>query len=117
MSSGDENTLIEEVISLGTLKIQIWQEDFQHALDGHPEVTLDRVRNVLQQPMKVVESKHSKNACLFYSMECTDEITKEKTYFCVVVAVTGSGEGKLETAYETTYIKTGKIIFGKEKDV
>ncbi len=117
MGGGDENLLIEEVGSVGGLKIQIWHEDFQHALDGHPEVTLDRIRGVLQQPIKVVESKHSRNSCLFYSVEMTDEKTGEKSYFCVVVAVIGSGTGKMETAYETTYMKSGRVIFEEGKNI
>jgi hypothetical protein len=107
------NPMIEEVASLGGLKIQIWHNDFQHALDGHPEVTLDRVKGALRSPIAVIETKHSKNACLFYTIECVDEKTKEKTFFCVVVAVLGSGIGKLETAYETTYMKSGKVLHGK----
>jgi len=115
MGESDESMLIEEVVSIGGLKIQIWSEDFQHALEGHPEVTLDNVRTVLQQPVRVVESKHSKNACLFYSFEDVNEQTGEKHYFCVVVAVIGSGIGKMETAYQTTFMKFGKVIFEKGK--
>jgi len=111
----EENVLIEEVGSVGGLRIQIWHEDFQHALEGHPEVTLDRVRAVLAEPAKVIESKHSRNACLFYSLELVNELTGEKTYFCVVVAVIGSGAGKMETAYETTYLKNGRVMFQKGK--
>lgn len=43
----EENVLIDEVSSVGGLRIQVWHEDFQHALDGHPEVTIERVRTVL----------------------------------------------------------------------
>ena len=107
------NPMIEEVISLGGLKIQVWHDDFQHALDGHPEVTLERVKNALKKPHSVIESKHSRNACLFYTIECVDEYSNEKIYFCVVVAVLGSGIGKMETAYETTYMKSGKVLHGK----
>jgi hypothetical protein len=107
--------MIEEISGIGGLKIQIWQDDFQHALDGHPEVTLDRVKIALQSPLAVIESKHSKNACLFYTLEGVDEKTKERTYFCVVVAVLGGGVGKMETAYETTYMKSGKVLHGKEE--
>jgi hypothetical protein len=111
----EENVLIEEVSSVGNLRIQIWHEDFQHALEGHPEVTLERVRAVLADPARVVESRHSRNACLFYSFELVDELTGEKTYFCVEVAVIGDGKGKMETAYETTYMKNGRVIFEKGK--
>jgi len=34
-------------------------------------------------------------------------------YFSVVVHVTGAGAGEVKTAYETTYIKNGKVLFKK----
>jgi len=76
-------------------------------------VTIERIRNALKDPLKVIESKHSKRACLFYSVEFKDEKTGEPLYFCAVVAVLGDGKGKLETAYETTYIKKGTVLFEK----
>lgn len=111
MSESEENGLVEEIDGAGGLRIQVWHEDFQHALEGHPEVTIERVRGALKAPFKVVESKHSKRACLFYSLEFRDEATDEARYFCVVVGVLGDGKGKMETAYETTYVKKGKVLF------
>lgn len=58
-SQDDDNSLIETVEAEAGLEIQIWTSDFQHALEGHPEVTLDRVRNALKNPIKVVKSKKS----------------------------------------------------------
>lgn len=114
----DENTLIKIVEAVGNLKIEIWTSDFQHALDGHPEVTLNKITETLVAPYKVIESKRSARACLFYSVVIEDQDC-ETRYFCVVVGVLASGKGKLETAYETTYIKSGKILFsqgGKDDD-
>ncbi|MFP5492895.1 MAG: hypothetical protein ACLGG0_15440, partial [Bacteriovoracia bacterium] len=43
----DEIKLIETVKSKGGLEIEVWDIDFQHALLGHPEVTLERIRATL----------------------------------------------------------------------
>ena len=106
------NRLIETVDSVGGLKIQIWSEDLAHAISGHPEVTIDKVRETLKNPMKVVQSKSSKNACLFYSIEIKLSET-ESIYFCVVVGVTESRVGKLITAYDADFMKTGKELYSK----
>ena len=108
-----ENTLIEIVKSVGNLKIEIWTSDFQHALDGHPEVTLEKNKTALKDPFKVIESKKSSRVCLFYSIPIVDA-TFGQIYFAVVVGVTGAGKGKLETAYETTFIKSGTVLWSKE---
>lgn len=87
MSMNDDgNTLIKIVGAVGNLKIEIWASDFQHALDGHPEVTLDKISETLMAPCKVIESKRSARACLFYSVVIEDQDC-ETRYFCVVVGV------------------------------
>jgi len=111
-SPDDDNSLIETVAAEAGLEIQIWTSDFQHALEGHPEVTLERVRIALKNPVKVVKSKRSNRVCLFYSLEVRDE-QFGTIYFCVVVGVIGKGRGKMETAYETTYIKDGDVLLDK----
>lgn len=111
-SPDDENSLIETIDAEAGLKIQIWTSDFQHALEGHPEVSLERVRNALKDPIKVVKSKKSNRVCFFYSLEVQDE-QFGTIYFCVVVGVLGKGVGKLETAYQTTYIKSGEVLIDK----
>ena len=111
-SSNDGNSLIETVEAEAGLEIQIWTSDFQHALEGHPEVTLERILNALKKPVKVVKSKRSHRVCLFYSLEIEDE-QFGTIYFCVVVGVISKGCGKMETAYETTYIKDGDVLLNK----
>lgn len=111
-SENDDNSLIEKVEAEAGLEIQIWTSDFQHALEGHPEVSLERVRNALKNPIKVVKSKKSNRVCLFYSLEIEDE-QFGTIYFCVVVGVIKEGVGKMETAYETTYVKDGKVLLDK----
>lgn len=110
----DEAKLIEEVETVHGLKIEIWDVDFQHALDGHPEVSIERIRNSLKDPIKVVQSKRSNRACLFYTLEIENHPDFGLVYFCVVVGVTGDGKGKMETAYETTYIKQGNVLYEKK---
>ena len=108
------NTLVGKVSSMGgQLDIEIWSDDLQHAIDGHPEVTLDKVKSTLKDPSKVIQSKSSKNACLFYSVEIKIN-ESESLYFCVVVAVIGSGRGKLVTAYDADFIKAGSELYSKK---
>ena len=115
MSESENNRLIEEIDAIGNLKIEVWSDDFQHALEGHPEVTIERVRSALKNPVKVVQSKYSAVACLFYSYECCDEKEGASIYFCVVVALFKEGKAKLETAYEKTYMKAGTVLFERGK--
>ena len=113
--SDSEAQLIEVADTNQGLKIEIWDVDFQHALDGHPEVTIERIRKSLKYPIKVVQSKRSNRACLFYNLEIESDPEFGTVYFCVVVGVLGDGKGKMETAYETTFIKTGNVLFEKGK--
>lgn len=109
-----EPELVEEIQTKQGLRIEIWNVDLQHAFNGHPEVTLDRIRKALESPVKVVKSKKSNRVCLFYTLEVADDSNFGKVYFCVVVGVLGAGIGKMETAYETTVIKTGHVLYSKE---
>jgi len=108
--------LIGIVDSIGGLKIEIWRDDFQHALEGHPEVSLEKIRKTLVNPIKVIKSKHNNKVCLFYALEVNNSPLFGTLYFCVVVSVLGNGFGKLDTAYETDYIKSGEILYPKEGD-
>lgn len=108
------NTLLAIVSAIGALEIEIWTEDLQHAVDGHPEVTLDKVKATLIDPSQVVQSKSSMNACLFYSIDLAVDVN-EKLFFCVVVAVTRAGRGKMITAYDADFIKTGTVLFAKRR--
>lgn len=107
------NTLIEKISSIGGLVIEIWTDDLEHAIDGHPEVTIEKVKNTLKDPSKVIQSKSSENACLFYSVEIKINET-ESLFFCVVVAVTGSNKGKIVTAYDADFMKSGKELYSKK---
>jgi hypothetical protein len=103
-------SLIAAIDSFGGLKIQVWQFDLDHAISGHPEVTLDQVRETLMHPKRVIQSLSSANACLFYS-ELKQRKGSEVLFFCVVVAILAPGAGKLVTAYETDFMKKGKCLF------
>lgn len=106
--------LIEETKAIQGLKVEIWDVDFQHALDGHPEVTIERIRMALTDPVKIVQSKRNNRVCLFYNLEIENDPDFGKIYFCVIVGVIREGKGKMETAYETTYIKNGNILYEKK---
>jgi hypothetical protein len=107
------NTLLGKVSSVGGLAIEIWSEDLAHAISGHPEVTLDKVKETLKDPEKVIQSKSSGNACLFYSVEVKVSET-ESLFFCVVVGVKKSGVGRMITAYDADFMKSGKELYSKE---
>lgn len=109
-TNSDEGLLLE-LYGFGGLKIQIWNVDYQHALAGHPEVSIERIKEALMKPVKVIKSQHSERVCLFYNLEIKDDPVFGNIYFCVVVGVMGNGVGKMETAYETTYIKKGQPLF------
>ena len=112
-----KNVLIETVIAIGDLKIEIWTSDFQHALQGHPEVTIEKVREAVIKPAQVIQSRKNNLVCLFYS---SGLMSKEfgTIYFCVVVRILLKGSGKLETAYETNYIKSGiNLLCSKKRGV
>ncbi len=108
------NSIVEVIKSIDGLKIEIRSSALQHAFEGHPEVTLGRIRQALAEPVKVIRSKRSNRVCLFYSFECQDPVFGE-IYFCAVVGVIGPNKGSLETAYETTYIKSGEVLFDGDK--
>lgn len=108
------NALREKVSTMeGQLEIEIWSDDFQHAIDGHPEVTIEKVKGTLENPSRVLRSKGSSNTCLFYSVGTKISET-ENLYFCVVVAVIGSCKGKLVTAYDADFIKNGTELYSKK---
>lgn len=44
----DEASLVEMIETEQGLKIEIWDVDFQQALEGHPEVTIGRIRKSLK---------------------------------------------------------------------
>ena len=91
------------------LKIRLYEEDFQHALVNHPgEVTMDKIKRCIENPDKVIDSKNGNNGCLFYEKKMGND------YFVVVVHVSGPGVGEVKTAYEATYIKSGKVLFDRE---
>jgi len=107
-----ENRLIVVVDSIGGLKIEIWSNDLEHAKTGHPEASLERVQGTLKDPSRIVQSKSSSNTCLFYSVEIKVSET-ESLFFCVVVGVSSPGKGRMITAYDADFMKTGKELYSK----
>ena len=109
------NVLLETISTMkGQLEIEIWSDDLDHAIKGHPEVTIDKVKETLKDPSRVVQSKTSSSRCLFYSILIKTSET-ETLYFCVVVQVKDSGKGKMITAYDADYMKSGTELFSKEE--
>jgi hypothetical protein len=100
------------VKSISGLEIEIHQDDLQHAMDGHSEINLEKVKLTLKNPSRIVESKKQNGTCLFYSIKI--ESGGVDIFICVVVAVIKQGKGKIVTAYETETFKNGKILFSSE---
>jgi hypothetical protein len=82
-------------------------------MSGHPEVTLGKVKETLKDPEKVIQSKSSGSSCLFYSVEIKIR-DSESLFFCVVVGVMKSGVGRMITAYDTDFMKSGKELYSRK---
>jgi hypothetical protein len=109
MNYNQKNKLLRAHFNFNGLKIKLFDEDYQHALENHPgEVTIEQIQSCLESPDMIIESKHAKNACLFYEKKLEDE------YFVVVVHIIGQGIGEVRTAYKATYLKRGRVLFVKE---
>lgn len=97
----------------GSIEVSLYDDDLKHAMDSHPgEVTLEKIKSCILDPDKVIESLNAKNACLFY------EKKDEEEYFVVVVHLVQTkveSVGEIRTAYDSTYIKKGKVLFDKEE--
>jgi hypothetical protein len=110
MSYSSNTRVLLEEFEFNGLKIKLYNEDLQHALDNHPgEVTQAEIGACIENPDKVIQSLVGVNGCLFYQKRIIDE------YFVVVVHTTGSGTGDVKTAYKATYVKKGTVLFDKEK--
>ena len=91
------------------IKIKLYDEDLAHAQEEHSEATPESIEACICNPDMVIESKRGKNACLFYEVKTKDN------YFVVVVHVVGAGLGEIRTAYDSDYIKDGRVIYKKEE--
>ena len=109
MSYNNSGRILKAEFQFKTLKIKLYEEDFEHALDNHPgEVSLKEIGNCIENPDTVIESRQGKNACLFYQKKIKDE------FFVVVVHTTTVGDGEVRTAYMASYIKKGRVLYNKE---
>ena len=82
-------------------------EQEKHISSRHPDATRDLISNCLIDPSEIRKSSSNNISHLYY-------ITKaENRLFCVVVKVCND-ENFISTAYTTTKIKSGKLIYRKE---
>ena len=100
---------IAQITSVSGIVIEISESALGHALEGHPEVTLDMVRRTCEAPSVVIKSKKNNTVCLFYRVLGTH--SEEEMFFCVVIESHRPGRGRMLTAYETNFIKSGDILF------
>ena len=95
------------------LELETWKE----IQEKHRELIgkIDRVKETLSNPYKVIKSIKMPNVNLFYryyKFGPPDEGKSWKKYLCVVVKAVFS-ENIISTAYVTDKIKRGELIWGK----
>jgi hypothetical protein len=88
-------------------------ESFEHIKSGHPEITINQIKNTLLDPLEIHESSKQMESLLYYSIKIRTE--KKVRYICVVVKKTSKSELFVETAMTTSNIKKGRIVFKKEE--
>jgi hypothetical protein len=83
-------------------------EQEKHIFERHPGTNKEHIGKCLLDPMEVRQSSSNEISQLYYITKTKDRL------FCVVVKVCNDGN-YISTAYTTSKIKSGKIIYSKEK--
>jgi len=93
-------------------QIRLTDERWQHIEGCHPEMTeqLNRIKETLQEPDKIVRSRSDSEAELFYRFYPVTPVTRK--YLCVVVKVV-SEDAFIVTAYYTDAVKKGAVLWEK----
>lgn len=79
-------------------------EQEQHIQLGHPEASTTLISKCLLAPMEIRQSSSHALAQLYYILKANDR------YFCVVLKCCPDGHF-ITTAYTTTQIKSGDLIY------
>ena len=93
--------------------IRLTQKRKQHIFSDHPEMSgqIDKLRETLQYPEKIIRSKSNSSVQLFYKEYFKTPVTNK--YLCLVVKVLKT-EPFIITAYFTDSIKKGEILWTKK---
>lgn len=99
-----------EFVDFRDLTIILGEEVLEKIRERHPEITMDQIRETLLDPLEVRRSRHKHGSELYYS-----HAFKKERFTCVVVKLnTADGNNYVETAYTSSKIKAGEVIFSKE---
>ncbi len=79
---------------------------FEHIFEAHPEVSLEDIKIVLEDPDEVRLSSYKNDSELYYMLK-----TKRR-YICVIVKICEDGNF-ISTALTTTKPKIGRVIYKK----
>lgn len=99
---------------LGNIEVELTQEALDHALEKHEEVTVERIESAVTNPDLVILSQKNSYTILLYKLE-GQQYEGEDLFFSVVVKKNSSGPASVVTAYETTKIKKGEVLYKKQK--
>lgn len=96
--------------------IQLTAEQLEHIQAGHPEVTIDEMREALLNPDEVRKTKVQSplSKCLsqlFYRLR-----TKDPDRYTVVVVKFCEDGNFVSTAYTGEKLKDGETVFKKEEE-
>jgi len=93
-------------------QIRLTDERQQHIEGCHPEMSeqLNRIKETLQEPDKIVRSRTDSEAELFYRFYPVTPVTRK--YLCVVVKVLPE-DAFVITAYYTDAMKKGEVLWEK----
>lgn len=92
------------------LSIILNEESQNKIKERHSEITLNQIKMTLLDPIEVRKSTHKNSSELYYSYALNSG-----RFICVVVKMkTSDSRNYIETAYTSSKIKTGEVIFTKE---
>ncbi len=98
--------LLFEIAEKLKRKIKFTEERRQHITFRHPEITeFDLFESVLKEPSLIKSSAYDEKVLLYYK-----PVADAYDYMVLVVKVL-NGEGFILTAYKTSIIKEGKIVW------
>ena len=85
--------------------LSVEQQD--HIIQRHPEATIELISTCLSNPIEIRKSSSNKTAHLYYLIK-----TKQR-FFCVILKICKDGN-YISTAYTTSKMKHGEIVYKKE---
>lgn len=93
--------------------VRLTDERYEHLMSDHPEMAeqIDKVRETLLNPGKVVRSRTDPQVELFYQFYQTTPVTQK--FLCVVVKAF-TDDAFIITAYFTSTIKQGEMLWEKK---